>query len=513
MIEAEGEPAYGPVVNLNGVLNNKNSIHEFTFNPDKQPTLQQTANNLQQIARIKQQTANRILETANIKFQIASSLKQTRIINEQTAYYKRLADEIAISNQQAANNKQQFQSGAFSETNYERNDFRGKSNIREEEIKMMTEKARMIQHVYDNTNKYGTQGPLTQNTDRKNYVIPNERFEKFRRYDTGSSLSIVFVDEKDKKVTVAMRGLSISKDNRDRQQFVEMTFASLFPKEVDKGQIADFGALFAADVDHLTDVVNLVRIDFPDYELSIAGHSRAGAAALEVGRRYNIKTYAFNPAGNRREKEREFTGYDPTNINIFTSDQDKIPKYIKENIKFSPETNHMVVNKKAYGIMGFARGHGIHHFIDEPNIYSIRKKTKTILDEKKLNKMLAGGLVSYHIERPDQEPAQKMISYEPKLMLGEPESTSALVADYTKREVFNTYKPSVFNSINRLPEQEFKPIKNLFNLIDTNKDNKITYKEFKSYYKTKGLTDDAILKMFNNYDTNKDKALTKNEFN
>ena len=64
-------------------------------------------------------------------------------------------------------------------------------------------------------------------------------------------------------------------------------------------------------------------------------------------------------------------------------------------------------------------------------------------------------------------------------MLGEPESTSALVADYTKREVFNTYKPSVFNNINRLPEQEFKPIKNLFSLIDTNSDNKITYKEFK----------------------------------
>ena len=98
-------------------------------------------------------------------------------------------------------------------------------------------------------------------------------------------------------------------------------------------------------------------------------------------------------------------------------------------------------------------------------------------------------------------------------MLGEPESTSALVADYTKREVFNTFKPSVFNSINRLPEQEFKPTKNLFSLIDTNKDNKITYNEFKSYYKTKGLSDDAILKMFNNYDSNKDKTLTKNEFN
>ena len=445
MVNSEGEQPYGPVVNYNGQPINKNSAHNFLFNPDKK----------------------------------------------------------------------QFQNGALKATNYKRNDFRGKSNMREEEIVTMTEKARMIKHVYDNTRAYGTQGILTQNEDRKNYVISDEQFENFDVYDTGSSLSQIFVDEKDKKVTIAMRGLSPAKDNRDRQQLVEMGYASLFPKEVDKGRITDFGILFKEDVNHLIDVVNAVEINFPDYDLSIAGDSRAGAASLEVGREYNLKTYAFNPAGNRREKSREFTGYDPTNINIFTSDVDIIPKFVRENIKFSPENNHVVVNKRAYGVGGTnaMRGHGIHHFIDEYNIHSIRKKTKTILDEKKLKKMMADELVPYYIERPDEESPQKMISYQQKLMLGEPESTSALVADYTKREVFNTFKPSVFNSINRLPEQEFKPTKNLFSLIDTNKDNKITYNEFKSYYKTKGLSDDAILKMFNNYDSNKDKTLTKNEFN
>lgn len=407
----------------------------------------------------------------------------------------------------------EFQTGSLRGTNYERNDFRGKTNLREEEIAMMTEKARMIKHVYDNTRAYGIQGVLTQNEFRENYEIANDKFEKFDVYDTGSSLSQIFVDEKDKKITLAMRGLSPLTDNRDRQQFVEMGYATEFPRKVQRGRITDFGELFKDDVNHLTNLVNAVEIEFPDYELSIAGHSRAGAASLDVGRAYNLKTYAFNPAGNRNEKSREFTGYDPTNINIFTSDVDVIPKYVRENIKFSPENNHLIVNKKAYGIMGFARGHGIHHFIDEPNIYSIRKKTKTILDQNKLDKMRATELVSYRIERPEQEPEQKMISYEPKLMLGQPDSTSALVADYTKREVFNTYKPSVFNSINRLPKEEFKPIKNLFNLIDANKDNKITYNEFKSYYKTKGLSDDAILKMFNNYDINKDNTLTKNEFN
>ena len=411
------------------------------------------------------------------------------------------------------NPDKEFQTGSLRGTNYEINeineinDFRGKTNLREEEIAIMTEKARMIKHVYDNTRAYGIQGVLTQNEFRQNYEIANDKFEKFDVYDTGSSLSQIFVDEKDKKITIAMRGLSPLTDNRDRQQFIEMGFATEFPKEVQRGRVTDFGNLFAEDVNHMIDVVNSVEIEFPDYDLSVAGHSRSGAVSLDVGRAYNLKTYAFNPAGNRREKSREFTGYDPTNINIFTSDIDIIPKYVRENIKFSPENNHLIVNKKAYGIMGFARGHGIHHFIDEPNIYSIRKKTKTILDQNKLDKMRATELVPYI------EPEQKMIAYEPKLMLGEPDSTSALVADYTKREVFNTYKPSVFNSINRLPKEEFKPIKNLFNLIDANKDNKITYNEFKSYYKTKGLSDDAILKMFNNYDINKDNTLTKNEFN
>ena len=412
--------------------------------------------------------------------------------------------------------KKPFQSGALRATNYESNDFRDKSNMRDEEIAMMTEKARMIRHVYENTKRYGTQGLLTQNEDRKNYVIENERFEKFDVYDTTSSLSQIFVDEKDKKVTIAMRGLSPAKDNRDRQQLIEMGYSSIFPKQVDKGRVTDFGRLFNEDVNHMIDAVNFVDIEFPDYELSIAGDSRAGAVSLEVGRAYDLPTYSFNPAGNRRENTREFTGYNPDNINIFTSDVDLIPKYIRENVKFSPENNHIVINKRAYGVGGtnIMKGHFIHHFIDESNIQSIRKKSKIILDEKKLKKMMDSELVPYYIERPDEEPSQKMLSYQNKLMLGQPRSTSALVADYSRqREVFNTYKPSVFNSINRLPQQEFKPIKTLFNLIDTNQDNKITYKEFKSYYKTKGMSDDAILKMFNNYDMNNDKTLTKNEFN
>ena len=88
MVNSEGEQPYGPVVNYNGQPINKNSAHNFLFNPDKK----------------------------------------------------------------------QFQNGALKATNYKRNDFRDKSNMREEEIVTMTEKARMIKHVYDNTRAYGTQG-------------------------------------------------------------------------------------------------------------------------------------------------------------------------------------------------------------------------------------------------------------------------------------------------------------------------------------------------------------------
>ena len=401
-----------------------------------------------------------------------------------------------------------FQTGALRANNYKTNDFRDKSNMREEDITMMTEKARMIRHVYDNTRAYGMQSPITQNTDRKNYVLANEEFEKFDVYDTGSSLSQIFVDEKDKKITVAMRGLSPVMDNRDRHQLVEMGYSSIFPKELDKERVTDFGRLFGEDVNHLTDVVNAVKINYPDYDLSIAGHSRGGAASLEVGRAYNLKTYAFNPAGNRREKAREFTGYDPTNINIFTSDVDKIPKFIKENVKFSPENNHMIVNKRAYGV---ARGHEIHHFIDESNIRSIRKKTKTILDQKKLDKMMADELVPYYLERSEEEPPQKMIAFKERLKLGMPSATERVVSSYDNEGLFNSDEVSVFSVLNKEPDRPFEPYRSTFDLIDTNRDNKITYSEYKLYYQRKGMSEKAIKNMFNKLDVNSDGKISRNE--
>ena len=72
--------------------------------------------------------------------------------------------------------------------------------MREEEITTMTEKARMIRHVYDNTRATARDADgRAQIEDRANYVIASDKFEKFDVYDTGSSLSQIFVDEKDFK--------------------------------------------------------------------------------------------------------------------------------------------------------------------------------------------------------------------------------------------------------------------------------------------------------------------------
>ena len=112
--------------------------------------------------------------------------------------------------------------------------------MREVEITMMTEKVRMSTHVYDNTGAYGMQLPLTEKADWTNYVIANEEFEKFEVIDTGSSLSQIFLDKKDKKVTIAMGGLLAPIDETDRKMAVQMGYAMRFPKKVDKGRITDF---------------------------------------------------------------------------------------------------------------------------------------------------------------------------------------------------------------------------------------------------------------------------------
>lgn len=404
-------------------------------------------------------------------------------------------------------------------------DFRMRSNLNEEEIDTMKTRAEMIQYVYSTTKKAGIQTPFNENEDRKNYVLTDEKFKNFDIYDSGSSLSHLFVDEQNKNVIIAMRGLLPSHDNRDRKMLIEMSNAMLqipFISETRKrGEISNFGKRYEQDVQYLVNTVNYVENEFPNYTIELTGDSRAGAATLDVGREYNLKTYAFNPAGHRRESQREFEGYDPQNINIFTSDIDLIPKFIRDNVKYSPENNYIVTNKNPKGMFGtpIAKGHSINHFTDEENIHMIRKKSKIILDKDKFNKMreIKGSPAPYTPPSNNEGgrgdiPPQKLISFEEKLMLGRPETTKRLVSSYDDFGLFNDDEITVFSILNKQPERIFRPYRNTFDLIDRNNDNKISYNEYKSYYLNKGLSEKSIRIMFNKLDTNNDGFISSVEW-
>ena len=62
------------------------------------------------------------------------------------------------------------------------------------------------------------------------------------------------------------------------------------------------------------------------------------------------------------------------------------------------------------------------------------------------------------------------------------------------------------------PENPFTPYRSVFDLIDSNNDNKISYNECKSYYLKKGLSQKAIKKMFDKLDTNKDGSISSVEW-
>ena len=99
------------------------------------------------------------------------------------------------------------------------------------------------------------------------------------------------------------------------------------------------------------------------------------------------------------------------------------------------------------------------------------------------------------------------------VVLGTPAATEGLYAGYNEtNNVFNEYKPSVFNELNRQQKKPFRPYHSTFGLIDANKDNKITYSEFKSYYRSKGMAESDILQMFGRLDMDGDNTLTRSEF-
>ena len=363
-------------------------------------------------------------------------------------------------------------------------DFRARSNINDDEINMMSKGAKILREVYANTKEF--KGKDTQ--DRTNYIIGRKKFMDYDVLDTTTGLSQVFVNNERKEFIIGVRGVLPEYDAIDRFKFGQMalkTFGILKPDDV-----TDLGSYYKADRDSITDIVNFGKNEYPDYKIKLLGHSAGGGIAGDIAREYNIEAHLYNPASNLLEPKRNFDGYDPRNINIYTNSLDPVPMYIRKEQDYSPETFFNVFNKKNY----FPLGHKLRNFIDEDNIHSVRKKSSFKLVEEVKNV------------------PQKLIAFEEKLMLGEPETTNGLVSSYDDVGIFNNDNTTVFSVLNKQPENPFTPYRSVFDLIDSNNDNKISYNEYKSYYLKKGLSQKAIKKKFDKLDTNKDGSISSLEW-
>lgn len=366
------------------------------------------------------------------------------------------------------------------------NGFIERSNIDINKINEFQQGARFIDQVYKNTKAYGAEYNIFKmNKERKNFVLQEDTFENHDVYSTGESLSHVFVDNEKKKSFIAMRGIEMGLDIKDQFEIIEMGLTAVLPQKVldliyngKREDVKIFGKYFLQDLDHLVDVIEFSKDDFPEHEIILLGHSRAGAAVLEAGRAYNLKTFAYNPASNMRESNRDYTKHDPNNIHILMTERDIVPMFIRNLKDKIPENTYIMKNKGTDMI----KNHAIHHFIESRNIHSI---TKT-------------GVAT-----------EQVISPSPSKY-----STEGIYTGYNERnDLFSDVPKTVFTTLNAMEQQPFNPVRlNVFDEIDTNQDNKITLKEYDNYYKNRGVPQAVIKSTFDSLDINDDKVLTRSEF-
>ena len=119
---------------------------------------------------------------------------------------------------------------------------------------------------------------------------------------------------------------------------------------------------------------------------------------------------------------------------------------IRGEIGRTPENTYLVKHINSNALNLYA--HGINNCLDDHNIHSITKS-----------------------ERP-QDKKQDTSTESPKTQF----NTDGLFAGYDETQEFFSSTPStVFNDLNRLEPEEFKPIRlSVFDTIDVNKDNIIT---------------------------------------
>jgi len=307
--------------------------------------------------------------------------------------------------------------------------------------------------------------------NRKSYSIPEDKFLGLERHDMGNDLSQGFSN--DNTFYFAIRGLDIVNDARDFVEGIAMGVESVQSDNPD-----DFGSIFDNDVKILEkSLLDAIR-KYPNKKFVILGHSRGGAAALQLGRKFNLQTHSFNAASKRGEHYRDYEGYDTSNINIYTTNRDLVPSHLRNTGEYSPETHINIIT----GNQDLLLEHGIGHFTSADGWLSLRVK------ENPSNE--------YDFDGPEFDFIQDTTAY-----IDEP---------FIKEEI--NFTPNVFNDTPFTPNNNIVEPKIRANKLDADGDGFISFAEFKSYWKSKGLSDKRIDELFASLDKDNNKVLDPNEY-
>ncbi len=229
------------------------------------------------------------------------------------------------------------------------------TNVPDEEVKTMIKFAEIVQETYK----------------AKHGAKIQDSIDGFTPTITDSDLITIW--EKDDKAVFAIRGIDFGSEKTELLQMATKSFFTATDEE-------DFGTIYKKNLDEVEKILLDYQSQNPDKTIILSGHSRGGRLSLNLGRKYDLETRAFNPATNFREDERDYN-HDVSKIHTYMTKRDLVPKYSRSVKKLNEENNYVVKNYNF--IKADLPHHSLGYFTDENNIIQLRRHGKQIDDLQK----------------------------------------------------------------------------------------------------------------------------------
>ncbi len=378
-------------------------------------------------------------------------------------------------------------------------------NLSPDDRNRMETMAKMIDVVYNRRKEYGFN--FLNPTNRKAFKrIEGQNVEDYFFHETETDLTGLFVNDQKKEVVLAMRGLLPIHDQKDLFQLPDMIKSTLFERE----EPHNFGEQFLEDKMLLFDEYNKIKGQYPDHKIVVTGHSRGGQASIYLGRKHNLEFYAFSPAGNRADY---LNSIPSEKGNIYYHTGDPVSMHFHKQKGRTIEQHYESFNKRLYP-------HSVKDFYDKrTTVFKHPKQDKN--EKERMEKAIVADVLAegqIYIAPEDLVDSDlgnfyfdDLGNYNDEDDPKKQRTTGLTMKDPTDIKIFNEYVPSVFNDLNYKQPKPFRPI--TFESIDGDKNNKISFTEFKRYFKNIGYDDEDIESLFNTYDVDDDGGLDKKEFN